>query len=40
MVGKGNTQRGAETMLSMFAKDSMKAARYANESANTLHERE
>ena len=36
MMGEGQTWRGIETMLPKFAKDGMKAVRYAKEGANTL----
>ncbi len=36
MVSQGQTWRGIETMLPKFAKDGMKAVRYAKEGANTL----
>ena len=36
MVSEGQTWRGIETMLPKFAKDGMKAVRYAKEGANTL----
>jgi len=36
MVGEGNVQRGIETMMPKFAKDAMKATRYAVDGSNTL----
>lgn len=36
MVGDGQVARGVETMLPKFAKDAMKATRFAHEGANTL----
>jgi hypothetical protein len=36
MVGEGNVWRGVETMLPKFAKDVMKATRFAHDGANTL----
>jgi hypothetical protein len=35
-VADGNVWRGVETMLPKFAKDAMKATRFAHEGANTL----
>lgn len=36
MVGDGNVERGIETMMPKFAKDAMKATRFAYDGANTL----
>ena len=36
MIGDGNVQRGIETMMPKFAKDAMKATRYAHDGSNTL----
>jgi hypothetical protein len=36
MVGEGNVERGIETMMPKFAKDAMKATRFAHDGANTL----
>ena len=36
MISKGHTWRGVETMLPKFAKDAMKATRFAHEGVNTL----
>jgi len=36
MVADGNVERGIETMMPKFAKDAMKALRFAHDGANTL----
>lgn len=36
MIADGNVQRGIETMLPKFVKDSVKALRFSHEGANTL----
>lgn len=36
MVGDGNVERGIETMMPKFAKDAMKATRFAHDGANSL----
>jgi len=36
MVGDGNVERGIETMMPKFAKDAMKATRFAHDGANNL----